>query len=79
MPTKLVGNWAATADGDTYFSFGVPEDLTGFVGARVLLIGTVKGAITYDLNLSVAKKGQTAEFLHRLAARPGQLGGARTA
>ena len=59
---KAVGNWTATADGDTYFSFGVPEDPTGFVGARVLLIGSVKGPITYDLNLSVAKKGQLQNF-----------------
>jgi hypothetical protein len=59
---KAVGNCAATADGDTYFSFGVPEDMTGFVGARVLVIGTIKGPITYDLNLSVAKKGQLQNF-----------------
>jgi hypothetical protein len=59
---KAVGNWAATADGDTYFSFGVPEDMTGFVGARVLVIGTIKGPITYDVNLSMAKKGQKQNF-----------------
>ena len=59
---KTLGNWAATADGDPHFSFGVPEDVTGFVGARVLVIGSLKGPITYDLNPSLAKKGQLQNF-----------------
>jgi hypothetical protein len=60
--TKTIGNWAVTSDGDTHFSFGVPEEMTAFHKAKVVLIGLKKGAITYDLNLSVAKSGQNHKF-----------------
>jgi hypothetical protein len=56
---KTIGNWAVTTDGDTHFSFGVPEDMTAFQKAKVVLIGLKKGDITYDLKLSVAKAGES--------------------
>ena len=56
---KTVGNWAVTNEGDTHFSFGVPEDMTAFQKAKVVVIGLKTGAITYDLKLSVAKPGES--------------------
>ena len=54
---KKVGNWAATKEGDTHFSFAVPNDLKSFVGASVVLISKKDTQITYDLFLSQSRDG----------------------
>lgn len=61
---REVGDWAVTLAGDTHFSFGVPDNLTSFVGAKLLLIGRRDGDFTYDLSLSVAQNGQRHDCFH---------------
>jgi T4-like virus tail tube protein gp19 len=41
--TRSIGDWAVTRGGDTHFSFGVPDNLTRFVGARIVVIGDAHG------------------------------------
>ena len=51
---KTVGNWVVTNNGDTHFSFALPDNMTSFLGAKVVLIGKKDKYITYDLHISVA-------------------------
>ena len=53
-----VGNWAVTDVGDTHFSFAVPDNMQGFLGAKVVLIGNQLRSISYDLHLSVSGLNQ---------------------
>lgn len=62
VAARTVGNWAVTADGETHFSFGIPEEMADFTRAKIVLIGAKTGAITYDLNLSVARRGQVQKY-----------------
>jgi hypothetical protein len=57
-PDKAVGNWAVTKDGDTHFSFALPDNMTDFLGAKVVVIGKKDKDITYDLHISVAQNMQ---------------------
>jgi hypothetical protein len=57
-----IGNWAVTPDGESHFSFGIPDEMSAFTRARVVLIGVKTGAIGYDLNLSVARRGQSQKY-----------------
>ena len=52
---KAVGDWAATRFGDTHFSFGIPDNFDGFLGATVVLIAKESGEISYDLHLSISQ------------------------
>ena len=54
---KKVGNWAIPDDGDTRFSFAVPDNLTAFVAAKVVVIGKKDKDILYDLSLSISQNG----------------------
>ena len=54
---KKVGNWAATKKGDTHFSFAIPDDMTSFVSAKVVLISKKDTTISYDLYLSRSQDG----------------------
>jgi hypothetical protein len=54
---KEVGNWAVTDRGDTHFSFAVPNDLSVFAGAKVVLIRKEDMEITFDLSLSLSRDG----------------------
>jgi hypothetical protein len=38
-----IGNWAVTEVGDTHFVFAIPDNMTGFTEAKVLLIGRKLG------------------------------------
>jgi hypothetical protein len=57
-PDKNVGDWAVTNNGDTRFSFSVPENLNTFVSAHLVVIGKKTTAISYDLLLSVSMDGK---------------------
>jgi hypothetical protein len=57
-PDKKVGDWAVTNNGDTRFSFSVPENLNTFVSAHLVVIGKKTTAISYDLLLSVSMDGK---------------------
>jgi len=52
---KVVGNWTVTNNGQAYFSFAVPDNMTLFKAARVVLIGKADTSISYDLNISIAQ------------------------
>jgi len=55
---QSVGDWAVTATNDTHFSFAVPDNLTQFLGAKLVFIGGAAVTTTYDLDLSVSNLGQ---------------------
>lgn len=55
--TKL-GDWATTSAGKTIFSFAVPDDMTAFLGAKVVVIAERSLDITYNLYLSVSADGE---------------------
>jgi hypothetical protein len=58
-----VGNWAVTLNCDTHFSFGIPNNLESFAGARLVVIGNQKGKATYNLFLSRSEKGKSHKFI----------------
>jgi hypothetical protein len=53
-----VGNWAVTNNGDAHFSFALPDNMTSFSAAKVVVIGKKDKEITYDLHISVAQNMQ---------------------
>lgn len=55
---KKVGNWAVSDDGDTRFTFAVPDNMKTFVAAKVVVIGKKDKDILYDLSLSISQNGQ---------------------
>ena len=57
-PNKEVGNWVVTNNGDTHFSFALPDNMTSLLGAKIVIIGKKNKDITYDLNISVAANMQ---------------------
>ena len=54
---KKVGNWTVSDDGDTRFTFAVPDNMKAFVAAKVVVIGKKDKDINYDLSLSISKNG----------------------
>jgi len=60
---KQVGNWAVDhlgpLDSRTHFGFHVPDDITAFTKAVVVLIPPATGALVYNLDISVAKNAQS--------------------
>ena len=56
-----VGDWGLTPAGEAHFTFAVPGNLDGFVGAQVMVIGKKNGNITYGLHLSVSKDGESQD------------------
>ena len=56
-----VDNWGLTPAGEAHFTFAVPDSLDRFVGAQVMVIGKKNGPITYDLNLSISKDGESQD------------------
>jgi hypothetical protein len=57
-----VGNWAVTETAQTHFSFAVPDNMESFSSAKVVAIGTQNGAATYNVHLSVSRKGKSQKF-----------------
>jgi hypothetical protein len=39
----------------THFAFGIPDDMSGFVAARVVLIPAATGNVSYSMTLSLAQ------------------------
>ena len=52
---ETVGNWGVTRDGESRFSFALPDDFVTFVAAKVVVIKKKDKEITYDLDLSIAQ------------------------
>lgn len=52
-----VGSWAVTAKGETHFSFAIPDDLSSFQGARVVVISGEDTDARYDLFFSLSRDG----------------------
>ena len=66
---NAAGDWSVTNNAVTRFSFGIPDSMTGFVAAKVVILGKVAGAATYDLHLSLSKDQDGAKVFHRFDAR----------
>ena len=66
---KEVGNWAVATlgplDRRTHFGFHVPDDITSFTKAVVVLIPPATGTLVYNLNISVAKSGESQNAFHQ--------------
>jgi len=67
---KEVGNWAVSQlnplDRRTHFGFHVPDDITSFTKAVVVLIPPATGTLVYNLNISVAKSGESQNAFHQV-------------
>lgn len=50
-----VGDWAATNSTRAHFSFAVPDDFSGFVSAKVVMIGKNDKDTTADVFLSISQ------------------------
>lgn len=67
---RVIGNWTGAKEKDTYFSFHLPDNMTDFLGVKVVLIPNRKdrrndnrnddhdAMFFYDLHLSVAQSGE---------------------
>lgn len=66
---KEVGNWAVATlgplDRRTRFGFHVPDDITSFTKAVVVLIPPATGTLVYNLNISAAKSGESQNAFHQ--------------
>lgn len=67
---KEVGNWAVATlgplDRRTRFGLHVPDDITAFTKAVVVLIPPATGTLVYNLNISVAKSGESQNAFHQV-------------
>ena len=59
QPQTTVGNWGATPTGIANFSFGVPDDMTSFTSAKIVIIPTAALSLLYDLTIAVAQNDQS--------------------
>jgi hypothetical protein len=57
-----LGNWGVTANGAAHFSFGVPDDMTTFTSAKVVIVASLKelSGIKYNATIVVASNAETA-------------------
>ncbi len=53
-----VGTWPATSKGEANFVFGVPTNLTGVSGAKIVGIAKKTESSKFDIEISVAKHGE---------------------
>jgi hypothetical protein len=54
-------NWTG-AVGDTHFTFALPDNMTAFSSAKVVVIGKRTGNLFYDLNISAAKNEDPQDY-----------------
>ena len=54
-------NWTGSL-GDTHFTFALPDNMTVFSSAKVVVIGKKTSNLTYDLNISAAKHGDPQNY-----------------
>jgi hypothetical protein len=59
-----VGDWGVTPAGEAHFTFAVPDSLDRFIGAQVMVIGKKNRQITYDLNLSISRDGESHDVFN---------------
>src|SRR5436309_11406484 len=52
-PGKLFGNWAISRKHQAVFTFHTPDNMTGFTGAKLVVIPDRDGLISYDLYISI--------------------------
>jgi hypothetical protein len=52
------GNWGVTSTGIAHFSFTVPDDMTAFTSAKIVIIPTQKLNLLYNVTITVASDGQ---------------------
>ena len=51
------GNWGVTSTGVAYFSFAVPNDMTSFTSAKIVIIPTKALNLPYNLTITVGSAG----------------------
>ena len=72
----ILGNWGVTTNGTAVFSFSVPDNITSFTSAKVVIISTKAASnFKYDMKIAVAQNDQSytngaASFLNRSKALP---------
>ena len=54
-----LGNWGVTSTGAAVFSFGVPDDMTAFTSAKILIIPAKNLNLAYDLKINGGSNGQS--------------------
>jgi hypothetical protein len=53
------GNWGVTNTGNAYFSFAVPDNMTSFTSAKIIIIPTKAVNLVYNVTITVASGGQS--------------------
>jgi hypothetical protein len=53
------GNWGVTSTGVAYFSFAVPNDMTSFTSAKIVIIPTKALVLPYNVTITVASGGES--------------------
>jgi hypothetical protein len=62
------GNWPVTTYPWATFGFAVPNNMTAFESAKLVVIGRVSGTLTYSLGLSIASNGDPQNYYTNSAA-----------
>lgn len=57
-----VGRWAATEKGSATFTFALPDDTDNFVGAKIVLLPSADGWVTYQAQLALSQEGLGHDF-----------------
>jgi len=52
------GNWGVTSTGAAIFSFGVPDDMTSFTSAKIVILSPKNLSLAYDLKINCGCNGQ---------------------
>jgi len=58
-PETTYGNWGVTNSGDAHFSFGVPDNMSSFTSAKIVIISSKHLNFKYVVNITVASSGQS--------------------
>jgi hypothetical protein len=57
LPAR-VGNYEVTVSTDLSFTFALPNDMTAFTGAKIVLLPSQAGSFTFNYDLSIAKNAE---------------------
>ena len=60
--TTTDGNWAVTTEGDTHFSFGIPDNFVRLNKVSVVLIASGPGTIACNVAMSISQTGNPQSF-----------------
>jgi hypothetical protein len=47
-PMTSFGNWGVTSTGNAHFSFGVPDDMTSFTSAKIVILSSKALSLKYN-------------------------------